>query len=74
MYNTVFKLKCSSLYHLVEVLVAQYIGDVLVFFTGTNLVPPLGFDKTPTVTFLDQNAISPAMLKSIMGSGILFIR
>lgn len=33
------------------------IGDVLVFFTGTNRVPPLGFEKAPTVSFLDQDAI-----------------
>lgn len=33
------------------------IGDVLVFFTGTDRVPPLGFEKPPTVSFLHQDAI-----------------
>ena len=28
------------------------IEDVLVFFSGTNRVPPLNFDKQPTITFL----------------------
>lgn len=31
------------------------VGDVLVFFTGTNQVPPLGFERNPTVTFLQQD-------------------
>lgn len=31
------------------------ISDVLVFFTGTNQIPPLGFGKTPTVSFLRHN-------------------
>ena len=33
------------------------IGDVLVFFTGTDRVPPLGFEKPPTVTFLQRHAL-----------------
>ena len=34
--------------------------DILVFFTGTSSVPPLGFDRRPSVVFLhDPTAILP---------------
>ena len=33
------------------------IADILVFFTGAERIPPLGFEKTPTVTFLHQDAL-----------------
>ncbi len=29
--------------------------DVLVFFTGADRVPPLGFEKKPKVTFLHES-------------------
>ena len=28
------------------------VEDVLIFFTGTDKIPPLGFEKVPTITFL----------------------
>ena len=55
MHTTFFKLKFSSIPP--DGSTGCTIGDVLVFFTGANRVPPLGFDKTPTVMFLDQNAM-----------------
>ena len=30
---------------------------MLVFFTGTNQVPPIGFEKVPTVSFLHHDAM-----------------
>ena len=34
--------------------------DILVFFTGTSSVPPLGFDRRPSIVFLhDPTAILP---------------
>ena len=31
------------------------LADVLVFFTGADREPPLGFSPQPTLTFLDDN-------------------
>jgi hypothetical protein len=32
------------------------VSDVLVFFTGADVVPPMGFEKKPKVTFLPEDA------------------
>ena len=33
--------------------------DVLIFFTGADRVPPLGFPQTPTLHFLGNDALYP---------------
>jgi len=31
------------------------LGDILAFFTGADRIPPLGFEKKPTVAFLPED-------------------
>ena len=34
--------------------------DILVFFSGTDRIPPMGFEKYPTLTFIhDAKAVLP---------------
>ena len=34
------------------------LGDVLAFFSGSDRIPPLGFDHTPTLCF-DEDTVFP---------------
>ena len=39
--------------------ICSSLEDVLVFFTGADRVPPLGFPHTPSLHFLDDTAMFP---------------
>ena len=45
--------------HFIDEEIGCTLQDVLVFFSGANRVPPLGFDKRPSLTFLHNNAKLP---------------
>ena len=52
---TLYLKSCLSRYFFVDGKTACDVNDVLVFFSGADSVPPLGFEKKPYVTFIHDN-------------------
>lgn len=50
----VLKLYTYIIVYLAEEGAECKLADILVFFTGADAIPPLGFDETPELVFLDD--------------------
>ena len=52
-------MSCSTYVQQVLLLHCRYQPYVVVFFTGADRIPPLGFPHAPSLHFLDDDAMLP---------------